>query len=227
MYIAVTIKRYRAVKEVGKIKMIVGITAYYQVMQVCQSDQQFQPNKAVPHFANQRGNNYMHIPVAPSFAAALPPTGKHLMPVHGIEFQPSEVCPKNFIIFDQNDHRSQIMFHPAVAHKFSGPGLNMYGSYNPENFDREEINGIEREVSSSSLKEDSDDIDALLSLEEDEQDEYDEKKLAQHELMEIMEATPLIRTQLVVLSPGKMDLLLFRTPLEMVAALTVKGNDRR
>ncbi|KAJ9135897.1 hypothetical protein P3X46_033022 [Hevea brasiliensis] len=143
-----------------------------------QSDQQFQPNKAVPHFANQRGNNYMHIPVAPSFAAALPPTGKHLMPVHGIEFQPSEVCPKNFIIFDQNDHRSQIMFHPAVAHKFSGPGLNMCGSCNPENFDREEINGIEREVSSSSLKEDSDDIDALLSLEEDEQDEYDEEEVS-------------------------------------------------
>lgn len=36
MYIAVTIKRYRAVKEVGKIKMNVGIVAYYQVMQVCQ-----------------------------------------------------------------------------------------------------------------------------------------------------------------------------------------------
>lgn len=36
MYIAVTLKRYRAVKEVGKIKMSVGIIAYYQLMQVCQ-----------------------------------------------------------------------------------------------------------------------------------------------------------------------------------------------
>jgi hypothetical protein len=36
MYIAVTIKRYRAVKEVGEIKISVGITAYYQVMQICQ-----------------------------------------------------------------------------------------------------------------------------------------------------------------------------------------------
>ncbi|KAJ6979413.1 hypothetical protein NC653_027534 [Populus alba x Populus x berolinensis] len=36
MYIAVTIKRYRAVKGVGEIKMSVGITAYYQVMQICQ-----------------------------------------------------------------------------------------------------------------------------------------------------------------------------------------------
>jgi len=36
MYIGVTIKRYRAVKEVGKIKMSVGIITYYQLIQVCQ-----------------------------------------------------------------------------------------------------------------------------------------------------------------------------------------------
>lgn len=38
MYIAVTIKRYRAVKEVGEIKISVGIAAYYQVMQICQAE---------------------------------------------------------------------------------------------------------------------------------------------------------------------------------------------
>lgn len=36
MYVAVTIKSYRAVKEVGKIKMSVGVAAYYQMVQVCQ-----------------------------------------------------------------------------------------------------------------------------------------------------------------------------------------------
>jgi hypothetical protein len=36
MYIGVTIKRYLAVKEVGKIKMSVGIITYYQLIQVCQ-----------------------------------------------------------------------------------------------------------------------------------------------------------------------------------------------
>ena len=36
MYIAVTPKRYRAVKDVGKIKMSVGIIAYYHLMLVCQ-----------------------------------------------------------------------------------------------------------------------------------------------------------------------------------------------
>lgn len=38
MYIAVTLKRYRAVKDVGKIKMNVRIIAYYQLMQVCQAE---------------------------------------------------------------------------------------------------------------------------------------------------------------------------------------------
>ena len=36
MYIGITGKRNRAVKEVGKVNMSVGIIAYYQVMQVCQ-----------------------------------------------------------------------------------------------------------------------------------------------------------------------------------------------
>ncbi|KAI3979146.1 hypothetical protein MKX01_016971, partial [Papaver californicum] len=36
MYIAVNLKRYRKVKEVGKITMNVRIIAYYQLMQVCQ-----------------------------------------------------------------------------------------------------------------------------------------------------------------------------------------------
>ncbi|KAJ0017070.1 hypothetical protein Pint_10027 [Pistacia integerrima] len=38
MYVAVTIKRYRAVKDVGKIKMSVGVIAYYQLVQVCQAE---------------------------------------------------------------------------------------------------------------------------------------------------------------------------------------------
>ncbi|KAB2029346.1 hypothetical protein ERO13_A05G150100v2 [Gossypium hirsutum] len=38
MYISVTIKRYRAIKEVGKIKMSVGVIAYYKLVQVCQAE---------------------------------------------------------------------------------------------------------------------------------------------------------------------------------------------
>ena len=36
MYLGRTIKRYRAVKEVGQIKMCVGVIAYNQLMLVCQ-----------------------------------------------------------------------------------------------------------------------------------------------------------------------------------------------
>lgn len=38
MYIVVTLKRYRTVKEVGEIIMNVRIIVYYQLMQVCQAE---------------------------------------------------------------------------------------------------------------------------------------------------------------------------------------------
>ncbi|CAJ1935793.1 unnamed protein product [Sphenostylis stenocarpa] len=38
MYLAITIKRYRAVKEVGQIKMSVGVIAYNELMLVCQAE---------------------------------------------------------------------------------------------------------------------------------------------------------------------------------------------
>ena len=66
------------------------------------------------------------------------------------------------------------MFHPAIAHKFSAPGVNIDATYIEDNFEVKEADHIEREISSP-LKEDSDDIDALLSLEEDEQEEYNDQ----------------------------------------------------
>ncbi|CAK7323975.1 unnamed protein product [Dovyalis caffra] len=141
------------------------------------SNRHFRSKEAVPPLTNQVGNNYMHIPVASSFAPVQPPAVKPLMPVHGIEFQPSEICPKNFIIFDQTDHRSQVMYNPAVAHKFSDPGFNIHATYIQENFERKDTYNVEREISSS-LKEDSDDIDALLSLEEEEPEDWDEEEIS-------------------------------------------------
>nr|KAJ0195353.1 hypothetical protein LSAT_V11C700355720 [Lactuca sativa] len=38
MYIGITQRRIGSVKEVGKIKMSVGIIAYYNLMQVCQAE---------------------------------------------------------------------------------------------------------------------------------------------------------------------------------------------
>ena len=139
-----------------------------------QRDQRFFRKKAVLPLGNQVGNDYMHIPVASAFDAVLTPTAKHLTPFHGVQFQPSEVCPKNFIIFDQTDQRSQIMFNPAIAHKFSAPGMNINATYVEDNFGVKEVDHMEREISSP-MKEDSDDIDALLSLEDDEEEEYDDE----------------------------------------------------
>lgn len=120
----------------------------------------------------------MHFPVASSYGAELPHGAKHMKHYHGIQFQPSEVCPKNFIIFDQTDHRSQIMFHPAIAHKFNSPNLNMGAAYAHGNFVGAERNNEVGEISSP-MKEDSDDIDALLSLEgEEEHEEYDEEEVS-------------------------------------------------
>ncbi|PRQ29395.1 putative transcription factor bHLH family [Rosa chinensis] len=143
-----------------------------------QSDQAFDPNKAARPFANQVGNNYMHMPVASPFGTVLPHDAMHYKPFHGVEFQTSDICPKNFIIFDQTDHRSQIMFNPAIAHKISGPAFDICAAYMQDNLGLIEGNNENRETSSS-LKEDSDDIDALLSLEdEEEQEEYDEEEVS-------------------------------------------------
>ncbi|XP_022720306.1 transcription factor bHLH144-like [Durio zibethinus] len=142
-----------------------------------QSDHQFYPPKAVPTLADQVGDNYMHIPVTSAFATVLPPCSKPLPPLLGIEFQPSEVCPENFIIFNRTDHRNQIMFNPAIANKFNGHGLNVFATYFNGNNERKDVNDVEKETSSS-LKEDSDDIDALLSSEEEEQEDYDEEEVS-------------------------------------------------
>lgn len=143
-----------------------------------QSDHQFGPKKAVLPHGNQVGNDYMHnAPLASAFGVALPPCAKLSNPFHDVEFQPTEVCPKNFIIFDQTDNRSQIMFHPAIAHKFSYPGLNIRTTCIQDNFEMNNANNEEREISSP-LKEDSEDIDALLSMEEEEQEEYDDDEVS-------------------------------------------------
>ncbi|KAF5738310.1 transcription factor bHLH [Tripterygium wilfordii] len=140
------------------------------------SDQQFYHRKAASPPANQVGNRYVDIPVASAYGAALPPPAKHSIPFHGVEFQTSEVCPRNFIIFDQTEHKSQIMFHPANALKFGGPGFDVHATYVQETFEKEEVKNMKRMT--SSLVEDSADIDLLLSLEEGEHEDYDEEEVS-------------------------------------------------
>ncbi|KAF5752755.1 hypothetical protein HS088_TW01G00673 [Tripterygium wilfordii] len=137
------------------------------------SNQQFYHKKAASPPAK---NRYVDIPVASAYGAVLPPPPKLSIPFHGIEFQTSEVCPRNFIICDQTEHRSQIMFHPANAHKFGGPGLEVHATYVQENFEKEYVNNTKRMT--SSLVEDSADIDVLLSLEEGEHEDSDTEEVS-------------------------------------------------
>uniref|UniRef100_K3YZT4 BHLH domain-containing protein n=1 Tax=Setaria italica TaxID=4555 RepID=K3YZT4_SETIT len=67
-------------------------------------------------------------------------------PLNGLELQPSEACPKNYVIFDQTCTKSRVTFHPTLAHKLVGSSSSGHdGTYR---------HGAE---------EDAEEIDALLS----------------------------------------------------------------
>lgn len=130
-------------------------------------------NDQFPHFSDEVGDRNMHIPYASasSFDALFPPCAK--LPYHGVELQPSAVCPKNFVIFDQTYDRSQVMYHPDLTHKLvNNPSLNAFAS----TFQNEYVGGsygnYEQEVSSS-YQEDPNEIDALLSTDEDYEEDDD------------------------------------------------------
>lgn len=114
--------------------------------------------------------------VAPPFSPAVP-ARMHDFPgpmINGFEFQPLETCPKNFIIFDQTENKGRVMFHPALAQKFSYPSFDIHPTLahnHGENLDK--VNDIRGKLSSS-LKEDTEEIDALLSSEEEEEEEEEE-----------------------------------------------------
>ena len=76
-------------------------------------------------------------------------------PLDGVELQATDTCPRNYIIVDRTDSRSRIMFHPALAHKL--------GYHNTSRNER----------ASSSHKDDSEEIDALMSLERESEEEDD------------------------------------------------------
>ncbi|XP_006647226.1 transcription factor bHLH144-like [Oryza brachyantha] len=89
-----------------------------------------------------------------------------------LEFQPSATCPKNYVIFDQTCTKSRVMFHPSLAHKFDG-GSSAYDNNNAHDAgkgayrDHVEYN----DSCSVRLKEDTDEIDALLNSEDGDEDD--------------------------------------------------------
>ncbi|KAK7359633.1 hypothetical protein VNO77_01595 [Canavalia gladiata] len=132
--------------------------------------------KMVLPLADEAIGTHMHAPLASAFDAVLPPGVRQITSYERFKFQPSEACPKNFIIFDQTDQRSRIMFHPAMTYKFNSPGLNVHATCS-QDFEKNKVNHVEREFSSP-FEEDSNDIDALLSLGVDELDDFDEEEVS-------------------------------------------------
>ncbi|KAJ8549363.1 hypothetical protein K7X08_033070 [Anisodus acutangulus] len=146
-----------------------------------QINYQFSPQKPFVSLEDQAaGGNIFDIPAPSVFGTMALPTGfRSSVPFHGFEFQSSEACPKNFIIFDQTDHRNQIMYHPAMASKFPYPDLNYNATCFQDGMERKISNNENIKVSSSYLKDDSDDINALLSLEEEEEyEKYDDEEVS-------------------------------------------------
>lgn len=90
-------------------------------------------------------------------------------PSYAVEFQSTEICPGNFIIFDHTEDRSQIMFHPAIAHNSSYPSVHFHGTPIGDNKVAKFGNNVEGGIPSP-FSEDSDDINALLSLDYDGED---------------------------------------------------------
>ncbi|WZZ71758.1 hypothetical protein YC2023_083128 [Brassica napus] len=181
-------KGNRSLKEIGTFMMTTCFIANYQSVQVCQDlfffiftflalhGHSLMQNNQYPYFTDVMGDGNMNsVPSyasASSFDALFPPCAK--LPFHGVELQPSSVCPKNFVVFDQTYDRSQVMYHPELTLRLVNSGLassfqNEYvvGGYG--NYGQQEVS------SSSSHQEDPNEIDALLmSTDEDEEDDESE-----------------------------------------------------
>ncbi|KAI3962811.1 hypothetical protein MKW98_029970 [Papaver atlanticum] len=134
-----------------------------------QSDQRFYNTDAVPPLPYQGvGGVYLN-----ATSNTIPPPGAmQIRPFNGVELQPFEVCPENFIIFDQTERRSRIIVNPVVAEKFKYSGFDVQG-----NNEMKDV-GAEYSESSFPMKEDTADINALLSLDYEEGEEEDEEEIS-------------------------------------------------
>nr|QOJ43672.1 bHLH transcription factor [Dracaena cambodiana] len=109
----------------------------------------------------------------PAFGAALEGTKMSSLPspLNEVEFRPTETCPKNFVIFDQTEKKSWVMFNPALADNFNyNSNLDCHTSRASGDAQGTETNDEDNQVSYSP-NENSEDINALLSSEEDDKED--------------------------------------------------------
>ncbi|CAA2993058.1 transcription factor bHLH144-like [Olea europaea var. sylvestris] len=142
------------------------------------SDRKYFPQNPILPLPDQVGGCYKSkTPIASIFGGTILPSGiKPSRPLHGVDFQTSEACPRNFIIFDQTNNRSQITFHPEIDSKFLHPDFGGVGVSNC--LDNVGWKDKKEDEEITSFKEDSDDIDALLSTEYDETEEYEDDEVS-------------------------------------------------
>lgn len=100
-----------------------------------------------------------------------------------LELQPTENYLDKFIIFNQNVDRSQMMYHhhhhhPVYPQPFTYPGFNnAHPITMGNNMERWNTNEVEKEISSP-FTEDPDEINALLSLDNDQEWESEEEEVS-------------------------------------------------
>lgn len=131
------------------------------------------------HLAGQVGYFMQNTHVAPAFNNRIVPVPsgiESLGPFHVVDIQPSDACPRNFVIFDQSNTGSQIIFHPEIRSKFLDFGLADSASILKGKDARKDANYEGNFF--SLVKEDSDDIDALLSMEDVENKEYEDDEVS-------------------------------------------------
>ncbi|XP_073303669.1 transcription factor bHLH144-like [Primulina huaijiensis] len=131
------------------------------------------------HLAGQVGYFVQNAHMAPAFNSRIMPVPsgiEPLRPFHGVDIQPSEACPRNFVIFDKSNARSQIIFHPEIRSKFFDFGLADGASILKNEDNRKDANYEGKFF--SLLKDDSDDIDALLNMEDVENEECDDDEVS-------------------------------------------------
>ncbi|KAJ1284407.1 hypothetical protein BS78_03G201700 [Paspalum vaginatum] len=120
------------------------------------------PNGLLGGHCNQRAP-----PVSPAIGVPLGMTNPQIRsPLDVLDFQPSKVCPRNLIIFDHTDEKGCIMYHPALVNKLNPTNINVLPCHGEVvcRSSGQDNGNLEQ---SSTFKEDTEEIDALLSSYED------------------------------------------------------------
>jgi hypothetical protein len=102
-------------------------------------------------------------------AAYEDPLADRRQPLAGLEFQPSDTCPRNYVIFDQTYDRSRVMYHPSLPADNFGGGYDHYCyGYDHQGYYPGESAYYHGGGGGGSVrqKEDTDEIDALMSTED-------------------------------------------------------------